>query len=535
MKFTPMPHQISALEAYKLYNNRMIFVCPMGGGKTLTAINIANKNNKKMIIVAPKRLKTQWKSQIIDFEFGTEDQIMVCDCKEHLIYALKEQYKFIILHYELTRDLQKVDEIINLSYKYKILKTWYKKDQLKLIYRKSNLLFKAIEKIKEYESNSKVNKPFKDFDENNKQIINNISVLKHEDYMVVLDELFKVKNYKSQLSKAYGFFSIYDWSGLVSLDAWPAYNNPWESYNVANVTKQGIISWEEMNNFCYQTKWKEWKFRNLEGFNKILSERVLYRISEDEIKANLPELSYQNHEVQVSQEALRFKDYLVKNVGNIFMIFTILRTLDSYLNLDNVVENEDSEVYKIIKNYKVREFVNAEKLEALNDILERIGDEKIIIFSSFERSIKWLYECLKKDYKVNYITGSTKDKDFESIKNDFKNTNKTQILLCSDAMSRGGDFPLIKILLNWDCTPSNVSMLQRSGRIRRITATKFEQPKLIISLVSNIVEMDILEIIKEKQRMASIIVTGEDNGYKFSEETLMVELSKRWGIKFNKS
>jgi superfamily II DNA or RNA helicase len=527
--FEPKPHQVNSISKFIDFKFRMLLAAPLGSGKTATALLLSKTANKKMIIFVPKRLKTQWKNQILDFNFGEEKDIFICNKKEDFIYAVKEQYRFIIAHYEIVRDLSNIDEVLNLTYKYKILKKFIKRNELRKMLCSKNIFNSAYDKIVKYE---KENNTLTRFDLNSKikEILNNLFDMKKSDYVVVLDELFKLKNYKALLNKAFTFFCSFNWFGIVGLDALPFYNKVHETRNVSNVIKENCISWEEINQFIYQTSWGEWKTRNLTKFNKLLVDRIMYRISEEEVQKYMPKLTYQKNEVENTTDAYKLKNYLMENTADIFRIYTVLRVLDSFLDIDLMKENEESIIYELLHKYELREFPFKEKLNTLNEILDQIDGKKVVIFSCFSRTVCWLYDILKKDYTVSYVTGQTPDKEFDKITENFKKGN-TQILLATDSLSRGADFPLVEYLVNWDISPSNVIMKQRAGRIRRVTSTEFENPKLIINLVGDIIEKDIVEIINTKQLHASMVVDGKEETYEYSEQSLMSELAKRWGKK----
>lgn len=509
-------------------------------GKTFSSLNISNIDNKKCLIVAPKKLKHQWRNQIVDHGFGVDQDIIVCYEKEQLIDALFQQKKFIIFHYEMLRELEVIEELLNCVYKYNVLKKWVKKDELKLYMRKYEVFKsgqqKVLEKLKEEsdKTGNEIKKGYLQLKENDEELFKKLSALNHSDYILIIDEMYKLKNYKAKLSKAFHFITRFNFSSVIGLDGTPHYNVPWETQNIANIIRPGVLPYEMMiNKFAYKTDWGEWKYRNLKGLNEYLQANVMHRVRIEDIEANMPKVVHQNYELDATAASEKLKEMLISKVGSIFEIYTTLRVIDSYYNSD-LMGDTGTEVNTILRNYKEVEIIQEEKLETLTEILEQIDGKKIIIFSSFERTVRWLASKLK-GYKSAIVTGNTKDKDFNDISRNFKDGD-TQILFATDSLSKGFDAPLVEYLLNWDITPSNSTMQQRRARIRRMTNVEFEKPKVVMNLIGSIIEREIVEIIERKQKMFNVVVNGVEQTEEdiVKENDIMRELARKWGIKIRK-
>jgi superfamily II DNA or RNA helicase len=521
-----MPHQEKGLSEFQRLKNRCLFKWRVGTGKTYGSLFVAYKNDKKCLIIVPKKLKHQWQSQILKFGFGQYQDISVCLTKNNFINALLNQKKFIITHYEILRELDIIEHVLNSIYKLKLLKKWMKKSELKLLMRSYNVFEVGFKKVKDNDET------FRDINDVNKEIIKSLSGIVHKDYLLILDETFKVKNYKSKLSKAFHFITSYPWFGVIGLDATPFYNVVWETMNICNIIKPNILPYEFMiQNFVYQTDWGEYKYRNLLQLNKYLNDNIMFGVELKEVEEYMPKIVSQDYELEANKEADKLKDLLINEIPFLFEIYSTLRVLDSYYNIESL-KDTGTKVNQIVSSYGSKNLIFKEKFDTLKEILDQIGDEKIIIFSAYEKTIMWLYNELK-DYKTTYVSGKVDDEEFRkrSIKFLSNDENSYQIMLATDSLSRGFDAPYVEYLINWDIHPSNSLMMQRIGRIKRLTEKKFNKPKIAINFIGSIIEKDIVEILERKRALFDVIIDGKDDDQRKEEKFVLTELAKKYGIK----
>ncbi|MDO4556881.1 MAG: DEAD/DEAH box helicase, partial [Lachnospiraceae bacterium] len=107
---------------------------------------------------------------------------------------------------------------------------------------------------------------------------------------------------------------------------------------------------------------------------------------------------------------------------------------------------------------------------------------KIVLFSHYIETVKYLHSELSGDFNTGYIYANTISNNIpcRNIKNKFvdaKNwfcneSDKTTILICSDTCREGIDLDMANVLINYDL-PFNPSVLeQRIGRIDRMSQKK---------------------------------------------------------------
>lgn len=119
------------------------------------------------------------------------------------------------------------------------------------------------------------------------------------------------------------------------------------------------------------------------------------------------------------------------------------------------------------------------KLEKLIELIDKIQDKKIVIFSHYIETIKYLKSELSQEYRCEYIYGNNFSNNtvFNEKKNRFKDAktwfdkqdlSEKTILICSDSCKEGIDLDEASCLINYDL-PFNPSILeQRIGRIDRM-------------------------------------------------------------------
>jgi len=123
------------------------------------------------------------------------------------------------------------------------------------------------------------------------------------------------------------------------------------------------------------------------------------------------------------------------------------------------------------------------KIEKLKDILLSYPNgSKIVLFSHYIETVKYLHSELSKQYRSGYIYANSisNNMPFRNVKSKFidaknwfsEESDMTTILICSDTCREGIDLEMANVLINYDL-PFNPSILeQRIGRIDRMSQKK---------------------------------------------------------------
>ena len=195
--------------------------------------------------------------------------------------------------------------------------------------------------------------------------------------------------------------------------------------------------------------------RRLEQINRF--KNIFLNI--DAIKEEDPEY----FELEVEDEFLdseifeKFKDKLTKQQieqgSNVFNQQKILN--EFYIKLKNIPYDSKSD--KLV--------------EVLNQIYSRNPKEKLIIFTQFVDTLKYLKDLLKtqnNDYYVEiFYGGLDRDQKDEAVER-FRNDQHFSILLSTEIGGEGRNFQFCRTLINYDLPWNPMKLEQRIGRLDRI-------------------------------------------------------------------
>lgn len=132
------------------------------------------------------------------------------------------------------------------------------------------------------------------------------------------------------------------------------------------------------------------------------------------------------------------------------------------------------EMEKLVKDIKPED---DDKLQKLIETLSRepIRGKKVIIFSSFESTVRYIFENIKDKFeKVDFIVGGkevlTKIRKFSPKANKAKlnQEEEIQILVATEVMSEGLNLQDGQVIINYELHWNPVRIIQRIGRIDRI-------------------------------------------------------------------
>ena len=140
------------------------------------------------------------------------------------------------------------------------------------------------------------------------------------------------------------------------------------------------------------------------------------------------------------------------------------------------------------------------KLEALNDIIrdkQSLSNNKLMLFSSFRHTLRYLYEHLGADsVRVGMIHGDTPDEERILIRNRFEkpreDSDGLDVLLFSEIGCEGLDYQFCDCIVNYDLPWNPMRVEQRIGRIDRV-GQKSESVAIVNLITPGTVDADIYE------------------------------------------
>ena len=209
------------------------------------------------------------------------------------------------------------------------------------------------------------------------------------------------------------------------------------------------------------------------------------------------------------------------------------------LNADAEIE----EIENILAVAEQAEFqhpdVKVDKLiELLDSILSEDRTQKIIIFTEFIGTQKYLVDLLaKKGFSVNFLNGSMGIEERNIAIEEFR--NNSSIFIATDAGGEGLNLQFSNIMINYDLPWNPMKLEQRCGRVDRIGQKK--DVHIYNFIVEETIENRVREVLEEKlavilQEMGvdkfSDVLDSEVAEYDFTE-VYMKSIEKPYNVEKN--
>lgn len=296
--------------------------------------------------------------------------------------------------------------------------------------------------------------------------------------LIVADEVHRVRNYNSQISKSFNKISS---SRLWALTGTPIENNVEDLINLASYISPGLFSKKDIKRNEIYIKEKIRPFILRRNKNQVLTE--LPEIIENFIPVDLT-----NEQREEYEKIWKTRKTIVSSEGSYFSVLSKLR---------NICDGDED----YLKNAKVK--------EALNIFKNTIPiDEKVIIFSYYKTPLKAVESALLHE-KISFqtILGdddlTTREKNIENFKSD----PNIKILLASSRVAAEGLNLTVAnnvIFLNRWWNPSSNN--QARDRVNRMGQEKIVNVYNIYC--ANTIEDRLNEILTEKGSLYEKMVDG---------------------------
>ncbi len=169
-------------------------------------------------------------------------------------------------------------------------------------------------------------------------------------------------------------------------------------------------------------------------------------------------------------------------------------------SLENVA-GDDIRTRPIIE--LARSIKRSAKDEKLLELLRQSGQDKVLVFACFRRTLEHLQQLLD-DAGIAYATfsGSQSQKQKDAAVEAFR--EQTPVLLCSEAGGEGHNLQFANTLVNFDLPWNPMKIEQRVGRIHRIGQTR---EVFVFNLCAvNSLEARLLDLLTDKIRMFELVV-----------------------------
>jgi len=296
-------------------------------------------------------------------------------------------------------------------------------------------------------------------------IANSIDRLNLSPYNIKSFKLKKIKTDEAEIKRN---------DALVNLQK-ALYLKRFESSLIA--FKKTVTNQKQFQEQFYQLLTKEGKLLDSKNFRKLI-----FALEDEEENIAVTDIIEQLEEIDAKKYNLSELQQHIEHD---------LRVLNQILEQINTIESSANDK----QHYD-------EKLKAFKELLIKLKGEKILVFSYYKDTAKYLHQELIKDSDflaqlnnpvIDIITGDSKSQQRQEKVNRFapkanlSNDNPQQkleelqqllqnpidILICTDVLSEGQNLQDAGILINYDLHWNPVRMIQRAGRIDRL-GTKYD-------------------------------------------------------------
>lgn len=150
----------------------------------------------------------------------------------------------------------------------------------------------------------------------------------------------------------------------------------------------------------------------------------------------------------------------------------------------------------------------AEAVELVRELLDANPNNKIVLFSFFKPTLRWLHDALSKYAGAVLFTGDMAGKARQAAIDAFETDPATRVFLSSDAGGHGVDLPAGNYLISYDLPWSAGQLDQRNARIVRLSS-EHKSVTILSLLMAGSTEEYYASVLEQKRRVAAAVVDGK--------------------------
>ena len=290
-------------------------------------------------------------------------------------------------------------------------------------------------------------------------------ILNKEYDFLLIDEAHKLKNHKT---KNYEFVRKIKKKYCLLLTATPVQNRLVEIFNLISILRPGLLG--NYDSFI-DNYGKDRKNIKQDAYLKQLIQKVMIRNTRQTTALNNTKRNIETVWVNFSdQEKEVYHDVEKMTSGfSSFSKITFLRELCSsreacYLSLNKLEEDKKMIIQPVID--KISNLPHHTKAKKVVELIQQIGNEKVIIFTEYRASqlyLQWLLQ--QHGIKSVPFRGGFKRSKKDWMRQLFK--NHVQVLIATEAGGEGINLQFCNHLINYDLPWNPMRLEQRIGRIHR--------------------------------------------------------------------
>lgn len=227
-----------------------------------------------------------------------------------------------------------------------------------------------------------------------------------------------------------------------------------------------INIYEKSNNFIERTGYYILDRKFIEESLDLDDDEIL-----EELQKRLKKLE---SSINIEKESLR-REYYIYDINEFKEKEQFLNDIKSDISLLKDILQEMEELNLLENDPKVEELI---KLVKKTLSKEENPKRKVIIFSEFKDTVRYLKPILEKHFKLLTIDGHLSNAKIEKIKENFDykyQKDDYDVLLATDKISEGFNLARAGMIINYDIPWNPVRVIQRVGRINRIGQKVFDE------------------------------------------------------------
>lgn len=329
-------------------------------------------------------------------------------------------------------------------------------------------------------------------------------ILANEYDFVLIDEAHKLKNHQT---KNYQFVRQIKKKYCLLLTATPIQNDLMEIFNLISILKPGHLG--DVASFKEKYSGNKGK-QEADAYLKQLIERVMIRNTRENTNLKPSNRVIETILVDFTKEETEVYQQLnnMQRGQDIFTKITLLREICSsreacFLSLQKLQEanTPDEEIHSIIQ--KINELPAHSKALKTVELIEQIGNEKVIIFTEYRATQLYLQWILQQHgiSSVPFRGGFNRSKKDWMLQL-FK--GKAQVLIATEAGAEGINLQFCHHMINYDLPWNPMKIEQRIGRIHRFGQEN--DVKVYNLAVKQTIEEHILNVLYEKIRLFENVI-----------------------------
>ena len=343
---------------------------------------------------------------------------------------------------------------------------------------------------------------------------NDIKILgKLETDMLIMDEVQRLKNWNTQISRAARKIES-DYS--VILSGTPLENKLDELYSIVEFVDNFRLApyyLFKYNHIITDETGKVLGYKNLNEIGKKLSD-ILIRRRKKDVKLQMPKRMDKNLFVPMTKEQMAMHEEWKNGVRILVLKWRKMhflsdkdrkRLLMLLAQMRMVCDSSYILDQKTRYDTKVEECVNI-----ISDLISEEG-EKVVVFSQWERMTRLIAKELeKKKIEFEYLYGGVPSEKRKNLVDNFMNEPSSRVFLSTDAGSTGLNLQAAATIINVDLPWNPAVLEQRIGRIYRLGQQNNIQ---VINLVApHSIEEGMLGKLRFKTSMfEGVLDDGEDS------------------------